>query len=229
MYGRRAKSLACHHPPAWKGGIGMITNLSNTSLRSLVQTPSRRNVLRGLAGAGLSWGALTRPGNTVAKKKRTRKDKKRKRKAAEPNAFGCIAVGDLCQSGSQCCSGICEGKKGKNLQTCQAHGTGTCDQEADGFCQAEDPEKAACNAVPGCDCWRTTAGSQFCGDLNGESGSDCANCRKDADCEALGFPAGSACVPVVGRNCNSSSCEMACLVPCGSETRNRSAKSRSTH
>jgi hypothetical protein len=179
---------------------------------TLARVPSRREMLRSLTGLGLGFGAARQPDIATAKKKRKRKKAKPK---AKPNFFGCIEVGQACESANDSCSGICAGKKGK--KRCQGHGTGTCNQEADGYCQAEDPEQTACNDRPNCFCWRTTAGSQFCGDFNGEAGSDCANCRKDADCEALGFPAGSACVPVVGGMCSTSPCVTACLVPCGTE------------
>jgi hypothetical protein len=180
-----------------------------TLTRAVAGLPSRRSLLSGLTGLGLGLGAARLPDIATAKKRR---HKKRKLKVKR-NFFGCVEVGNPCANASDCCSGICDGKKGK--KTCQVHGAGTCDQEADGYCQAEDPELTACNDVPGCLCWRTTSDSQFCGDLNGESGSSCAVCRKDADCEALGFPAGSACVPVGGGNCSPSPCGTACLVPCG--------------
>lgn len=184
------------------------------SIRALRATTSRRDIVRSLGAMGLGLGAIRLTRSADAKKKRRRKKRKRIPNA-KPNFYGCAEVGDACATANDCCSGVCEGKKDK--KTCQVHGAGTCDQETDGYCQAEDPEQTACNDVPGCFCWRTTAGSQFCDDFNGESGTDCANCRKDADCEALGFPTGSACAPVIGRNCNLSPCEMACLVPCGAE------------
>jgi hypothetical protein len=176
------------------------------------RVPSRRDVLRGLAGAGFGLGAARLPGSVAAKKKHKHK---RKAKKASPNAFGCIEAGKSCASAQDCCSGICQGKKGK--KRCQAHGTGTCDQGADGLCEAGDPTQTACNDGPTCVCLRTTADSQFCGDVDAASGSDCADCQKDADCEALGFPAGSACVPFSEGRCSMSTCAMVCVVPCGTE------------
>jgi hypothetical protein len=94
--------------------------------RSLTSVPSRRDVLRGLVGAGLGLGAARLPAVVAAKKKRKKKVK--------PNAFGCLNVDAACKNADQCCSGICEGKK------CRAHGIGTCDQKMPGACTNPDPE-----------------------------------------------------------------------------------------
>jgi hypothetical protein len=133
-------------------------------------------------------GFLAKPGADAKKK---RKHKKRKPKA-QPNEFGCLEVGDPCKSDEQCCSGVCEGKK------CRAHDTGTCKQ---------DGQLAPCNNRTNCGCFTTTAGSDICAELFPPS--DCAACQRDADCEALGFPLGSACAPY---DCPSGT---ACMVPCG--------------
>jgi hypothetical protein len=53
-----------------------------------------------------------------------------------------------------------------------------------------------CNNRTDCGCFHTTAGSDVCSELFGPS--ECAACQRDADCEALGFPAGAACAPVGG-------------------------------
>jgi hypothetical protein len=144
--------------------------------------------------------------------------KKRKRKKEEPklNAFGCVNVGQFCKNDEQCCSGICEGKREK--RKCKAHGTGTCDQEGPGLCTAPNPELLTCNNSAECACIRTTAGSNFCYDQRSESGSDCAECQQDADCEALGFPPGTACAAVLAGRC-AGACAggMYCTVPCGYE------------
>jgi hypothetical protein len=60
----------------------------------------------------------------------------------------------------------------------------------------------------------TTAGSIFCADY---SIGECANCHTDADCEALGAPAGSACVPVATGYCGEFACpgKKACMPRCG--------------
>jgi hypothetical protein len=174
--------------------------------------PSRRDVLRGFAGAGLGLGFARLSGITEAKKKR--KHKKRKPKKPTPNEFGCLEVGDACATEDQCCSGICEGKKGK--KQCRAHDTGTCDQQAPGVCEAGNPYAALCNGGE-CACFSTTAGSNVC--AQDFSTSVCSDCQKDADCLALGFPPGSACAPIWGDFACADLCEngMACMIPCGYE------------
>jgi hypothetical protein len=174
--------------------------------------PSRRNVLRGLAGMGFGLGIARLPDLVEAKKKRKRKRKK-KQKPARPNEFGCFEVGDPCTSVDDCCSGICEGK------TCRAHGTGICRQDRVGVCSATTTDVPTFVCGNECYCFGTTAGSNFCAVAPAGVGSPkCADCKKDADCLALGFPDGSACVPVGLGHC-SGRCEtgMACLVPCGVE------------
>jgi hypothetical protein len=175
-------------------------------LRSLME--SRRSLLSGaLALAGGTLGIA----NAGARKRRKKKGKKAKK--PKPNAYGCLSVGAACTSEAQCCSGICDGKKGKKL--CLAHDTGMCDQEAPGYCEAASPYQTRCNNQLLCLCTRTTAGSTICGTVGGPS--ICTNCTKDADCVAQGLPAGSACVPFTEGNC-AGNCEsgMACMAPCGS-------------
>jgi hypothetical protein len=162
--------------------------------RSLSGVPSRRNLLGGLVAGVLGLGATPFSDLAAAKKKRKRKKKEKK---AKPNAFGCLEVGDPCQSEEQCCSGICDGKKGKNQ--CRAHDTGTCNQEG--------PILVPCNNQSNCGCFGTTASSFVCAELFPPS--ECAACQRDADCLALGFPPGSACAPF-------GECKVgtACMVPC---------------
>jgi hypothetical protein len=141
---------------------------------------------------------------------------KHKPKKAKPNEFGCLEVGDPCNNADQCCSGICQGKKGK--KQCRAHGTGVCDQTAEGICTAANPNTTVCDNTNICACIRTTAGSNFCSQFEPDPKLICADCQKDADCVALGFPAGSACVPLGIGSC-AHACEsgMACFPPCGVE------------
>ncbi len=173
----------------------------------MTNASSRRDVMRALASLGMGVGAAWRIGGAGAKRKRKKKGKK-----AKSNAFGCLNVGKSCKSAEQCCAGICEGKKGG--KRCGAHGAGTCNQAAEGACEAAFPTQTACNNNVNCRCLRTTAGSNFCADLGGQL--SCADCRKDADCEALGLPAGSACLPFSTGFC-AGNCEsgMVCLPPCG--------------
>lgn len=183
--------------------------------RSLISMPSRRDVLRGLAAAGLGLRAMWPQEPAVAKGKRKRKNKKKK---AKPNAFGCLSVNKTCKNAEQCCSGICEGKKSK--RRCRAHDTGTCEQDVAAICQSASPITTTCNNRGDCACFRTTAGSSFCAELfcGREGCSECAECQRDADCVALGFPPEAACAPVSAGLC-AGICEsgMACVAPCGDE------------
>lgn len=176
--------------------------------RYLGSVPSRREILRGLAGAGLGVAAARLPDVVEAKKKRKHKSKKPK-----PNEFGCLSVGIACKSEDQCCSGICEGTKGK--KQCRNHGAGTCSQVVEGFCTSSNPTQVLCNnRSDDCVCVRTTAGSNFCAQV-GDEASECAECTTDADCEALRFPRGSACAPMTeGRCADMCRGNRICLVPC---------------
>lgn len=169
-------------------------------------TGSRRSMLG--ATLALAPGLLGFP-TTAAKKKR----KKRKPKA-KPNEFGCLEVGGACKNADQCCSGVCEGKKGK--RRCSAHDTGTCRQEGFGICSGSTGTPFKCNDSGNCVCFHTTSGSNFCADLANAGLDICADCQKDADCQGLGFPPGSACIPISEGGCDGI-CEggMACFAPCG--------------
>jgi hypothetical protein len=200
----------------------MSQNRFHDVTRSMTRLPSRRDLLRGLAGAGLGLGIVPRADLVEARKKRKKRKKKDRKKETlpQPNAFGCLEIGDVCNSETDCCSGICAGAEGK--QTCQAHGTGNCPQAHVGICLATADEIPVlkCGNNDLCFCYTTTSGSNFCGTRGPRIGEKtaCADCQKDADCAALGFPAGSACAPVGNGYC-SGQCPtgMACIPPCGVE------------
>ena len=123
----------------------------------------------------LGLGALALPWLGGAKKrhKRNRKHKKKVKR----NAFGCVDVGKFCKSDGQCCSGICQGKRGK--KECRAHDTGNCPagvQEL--FCKDAGAD-VSCKTSDGTDglCDTTTGIAPFC-TRNG----DCFLCTRDADC-----------------------------------------------
>jgi hypothetical protein len=84
-------------------------------------------------------------------------------------------------------------------------------------CGSLDPAVAVCNPLDEfATCVVTTGNAPFCGSLLGFSpAAHCQNCTRDADCLALGFPTGSACVQLGGTFCNG--CEAtqnrACLPP----------------
>ena len=170
-----------------------MNEMDSTRFDALAQSfaNSRRSLLAGC----LALGAGRIGGSAIEAKSKKRKHKKKPKKASA-NEYGCLDVGAPCQNADQCCSGICDGTKGK--RACRAHDTGTCKQ---------DGQLAPCNNRTNCGCFTTTGGSDVCAELFPPS--SCAVCRRDADCEALGFPQGSACIPF---DCESG---FACMVPCG--------------
>jgi hypothetical protein len=186
--------------------------------RSLSAFPSRRDILRGLAGAGLGLGFLYRHESTGAKKKRKHKQKNKK---AKPNAFGCLDVGKPCGGNdAKCCSGICEGKKPKkgkrDSSRCVAHDAGICTPGSD-VCKLEGV--AECHpSNSSCHCVRTTGNATFCGDTGGTGdgpASLCRVCHQDTDCQDE-FGPGAACVVYEGL-CSDYCAETgytACVPPC---------------
>lgn len=187
-----------------------VENRFERMMRVLTAIPSRRDVLRGLTGMGLGLTAARLPAGADARKKR-----KGTKKKPRPNRFGCFGVGDRCKRADQCCSGICDGKKGK--RRCRAHDTGTCKQGGPEICSIDPPPALTCNNGAECRCFRTTAGSIACAKfINREL--NCADCARDADCAALGFPPGTVCAPLSVGIC-AGQCEggRACLFPCSAE------------
>jgi hypothetical protein len=170
--------------------------------------PSRRDVLRGLAGVGLAAGLVPHRDPASAGKSRNRGKK------PKPNQYGCLSYGKACKRAGQCCSGICDGKKGR--KKCRAHDAGTCEQGGLDYCASINGQQTLCNNAGLCACMRTTGDSNACVSLL--SPSECADCKTDADCEALGFAPGSVCAPYSSGIC-AGICDtgMACLVPCGTE------------
>ncbi|MDF3042349.1 MAG: hypothetical protein K0Q71_5055 [Thermomicrobiales bacterium] len=136
--------------------------------RSVIGVPSRRDVLRGLAIAGLGFGAARRPLRSMAARK------KRKKKG-RPNAFGCLNVGKPCTNAARCCSGICQRKK------CRAHDTG--------ICVAGD-HSPGCGGDASVGCATSLGKAGMCGTTTGNAGycfasGECFACRRDAECQAV--------------------------------------------
>jgi hypothetical protein len=178
--------------------------------RALISVPSRRDVLRGLAGVGFGLGVYRLPEGTEAKKKGKKKPKK--------NAFNCLAVGQKCAGrDGKCCSGICQGKrpkKGKQDKSkCVTHNAGICIAEADS-CTAG--VEVPCNPTnPSCFCTLTTGNAGFCAAFSGGPAGHCRVCRKDTDCEPE-FGEGAACLLLAGV-CTSlclATGRTACAPPC---------------
>jgi hypothetical protein len=166
--------------------------------RAIASQLTRRRLASVLGLAGTTFPALV-----AAKKKRKRSKKVRR------NDFGCVNVGSFCKNAGQCCSGICQGKKGK--KTCKAHDQSTCQagQSAEVcggtnvFCTPSGGGVGACVT--------TTGNAGYC-----EASGECFPCSTDADCvpfcgpqaacivcEALCFPLGlrTACVGPVVDSC----------------------------
>jgi hypothetical protein len=152
--------------------------------KSLPFAASRRRALLALA-VGI-------PGLAEAKKKK-RKNRKRNKKKIKRNAFGCVNVGNFCKNSGQCCSGICEGKKGK--KKCQGHDQSTCQAGQ----TIED-----CGGVA-VDCTTTSGDEGSCLTTTGNAGycfsdGDCFPCAKDADCVPFCGPQ-AACIACAGEEC----------------------------
>ncbi len=94
-----------HHIPSWT--------------RLVTHAPSRRDVLRGIAGAGLGFAALPHPDTADARKKR--KKNKKHRQEAPPPAAPCTPKCGRKECGNDGCGGSC-GECGAG-QVCA---TGTC-------------------------------------------------------------------------------------------------------
>src|SRR5688500_18528872 len=110
-----------------------------TWTRSMRNLPSRRDIVRGLAGAVLGLGSLGLAGPLAAKNKNQKSKKGKKRKQNTPpvfNQYGCLDVGQPCKGNSaHCCSGVCAGKKPKkgkpDRRVCAAHNASVCNAQLD--------------------------------------------------------------------------------------------------
>jgi hypothetical protein len=156
---------------------------------------SRRTALIGLASA--ASGLMTARLVTVADAK---KRKKKRKKKLVRNEFGCVDVGGKCRGNDgNCCSGVCQGKKPKkgkkDKSLCVAHNTGVCSLELD-ICVTGDGQESACGTAAVCAA--TTGKAAFCAS---QEDVDCRICSTDQDCEAQGFPIGSACIILTGGEC----------------------------
>jgi hypothetical protein len=132
--------------------------------------PSRRDLLRSLASTGLGLGIVGFADPGEAQKKRKRKKRKKK---IRRNTFGCVDVGNFCKNGGQCCSGICQGKKGK--KKCQGHDEGSCQANQDSC--SETPFPCITSTGESGVCTITTGKAPYCNTTGA-----CFPCRKDADC-----------------------------------------------
>jgi hypothetical protein len=168
----------------------MTASTFEAVIRTMRRTPSRRDVVRGLASAALGLVLVRVSPGTDAKKRR---NKKRKRQELPPpNAFGCLDVGQKCRGKDElCCSGICDGKKPKKGEPdktqCISHNTGGCSPQQD-LCTTDPNTRCGATGI----CARTTGNVGFCLQSTPE-GLNCGACKKDADCTA-GFGPEAACI-----------------------------------
>jgi hypothetical protein len=151
----------------------MNRNRLDDLTRSLFSRPSRRHLVASLVGGVFGTNTTLFPQVLTAKKKRRRK--KRKKKKVTFNDFGCVNVGSFCKDSSQCCSGICDGKMGK--QTCQAHDQTTCQAGQDNYCSGGPPLPCDTSAGYSGACVHTTGNASYC-----QYTASCHACSKDADC-----------------------------------------------
>jgi len=179
--------------------------------RTLSSLPSRRDVLRGLAAAGLGFSA-PRLAETEAAKHKHKKGKKRKHRTpvvtppeVPPlvfNRYGCLDVGQPCRGeNANCCSGICQGAAPAAGQPdashCVAHNAGVCTPETD---SCELGLEVPCNpSATRSACTITTGNAGFCADISAGTEKHCRVCTRDTDCQGE-FGPGAACV-VLGGGC----------------------------
>ena len=144
---------------------------------------TRRAVMRGMAGA-LGAAGLSHAGLTSLQAKKG----KRRKQPSPVNRFGCRNVGVACSSANQCCSGICEGGRGKDKngkkrrRTCRAHDTGGCKVSQD---SCSTSTNFTCTTVTGEAgfCHLTTGNAPYCA----FDGID-SECTRDEDCIDLCGP-----------------------------------------
>ncbi len=162
---------------------------------------SRRSLLGGTLGLASGLIGLS---SIDARKKRKRKKPKQASRTpqATPNEFGCLSVNDPCTGPGECCSGICEGKKGK--KTCGAHDASTC-QAGQNACDDAEATSCVSSTGAGASCDTTTGNAPFC-----TANGDCFACKKDADCVPF-CGANAACIKCAA--CADKGVTTACVSP----------------
>jgi hypothetical protein len=151
-------------------------------------TPTRsRRAALGLAAGAVAVAALGFGGSLAV-------DAKKKKK--------CKSDGD-CKSGQICAKGKC------------VTGQGTCATGADTCAGVGDPFCFDASGKHECICQTRLQGGTVCGVFG--NASACDQCQTDADCLALGFPAGSSCTQDFGPECAvcGNNNKGICTLPCG--------------
>jgi hypothetical protein len=154
--------------------------------RHLASGTSRRRALRALAAGtlGLLGGML---GNRAVAK-------------------ACLREGKDCKRGSQCCSGSCQGKKGK--QKCRRVPVQSICTIKNSLCPGGAVRTECGTGALSCACLETTQGHAFCA-LNQNTAQ--TPCTSNAECDAR-IGQGAACVRV-GNGCAATVCIMPCPDP----------------
>ena len=200
---RSVRQIALRVPIVARQGEMVDQTQCKLLTQSMTRFPSRRDVVRGLAGTGLGLGTLTMLGFAEATNTRRKKHKgKKKSRSLVFNRFGCVDAGQPCRGdGNNCCSGICEGvapRKGKPDQSrCVPHNAGVCTLETNpcdiGVEVPCDPNNRLSS------CTVTTGNAAFCADISAGTTTHCRVCSRDTDCQGE-FGAAAACV-VLGGEC----------------------------
>lgn len=210
---RRSAAASDTHPGSFIMGITPM----RTTTGSLSSLPSRRDVLRGLASAGLVMTAMGDENAAARKRHHQKRKHKPKPKLPPPpplpfNEFGCLDIGQPCQGDSSlCCSGVCD----PGTSTCVAHNSGVCFPDTDSCTLQTAIPCHPSNTF--CSCRLTTGNAGFCADFSdlSEPTDICRFCGQDTDCQEE-FGPGAACIVLKGI-CSSfcaATGRTACVRPC---------------
>lgn len=155
--------------------------------RRLSAAGTRRRTLGALALGALGLASIHRSA-PVSAGEHPHKNKKRKLRR---NRFGCVNVGQRCQTNGQCCSGICQGKQGQ--QRCKGHDSGGCAAgQKITICGGSDEACTTTTGLAGA-CQTTTGNAGFC-----RAEDLIFDCNRDADCQELFGDPAAACVVCEG-------------------------------
>jgi hypothetical protein len=184
--------------------------------RLLAATGNRRTLsgwlARGATGAALALGL----GGEAADAARCRKPGGTCTRTKECcGAARCTRKRCRCPRGRRACGKKCclPGDNCLNGRCTPPPTQGTCKRGEDA-CSGPLDDLPRCNGSDECTCFAIAGGATFCTSGDGA----CAACRSSADCEELGFPAGSGCIRFPRGTCSGTDCDIAggfCAAPCG--------------
>jgi hypothetical protein len=165
-------------------------------VRRLAKGENRRELLRKLAIAApaaiaaIAATGVARPPTAVAAKTKCKANETKCKKRC-------------CKKGQICANGKC------------VTGQGTCSAGADSCANVGNPLCRDASGQTTCLCLSRLEGGTRCGVYGNQSA--CDQCTTDADCIALGFPAGSSCTQDSGPDCPlcQNDNKGTCIIPCG--------------